>query len=483
MAAALPVPGGKMNVLSRLTKFLAAILLLGAVTTQAADQSVWPLTPCRVSVFVAVAPQAPFTPRLTASLLADLASRIDTVVGTPWNVTVSAPPTALQRAMLFDFAALQAKDVPLTSPEPDKILLVTLSAMPGGMLVTARDFDVRTRTLNTPVARRVWQTSALCDATLDAILTAFSPIARIDHIEVEGKEGIAIMRVKAGGLPTRDPNLHLIRAGDIFRPVVRQNNRDSSFKQAVHARWSLCAVEKIAPEEVRARIYTGMKGEIPSKGKGRAESLALRVIAHGGSTTVTLQTRVMPVKPFAGCDIYAYPPGKKDAVKLIGQTDRQGRLCVSSTKDSLMCVLLAKNGSAMLAKLPIVPGLEPLLVANVPSDDQRLQAEGFINGLQEELFDLVARQRIFAARIHALIEAKNFDKAAELANGLRALPTAQEYIVRLGREHDRLATADTTIQKKIDMLFGDTRKLIDQNLDPHFIDELDRELRDAKQEQ
>jgi hypothetical protein len=469
-----------MNVMSRLSIFLAAICTLGAVTAQAADQSVWPLTPCRVSVFVAVAPQAPFTPRLTANLLADLAARLDAVIGTPWNVTVSAPPPALQRAMLFDFAALQAKDIPLASPEPDKILLVTLSAMPGGMTVTVRDFDVRTRTLNTPVARRVWQTGALCDTTLDTILAAFSPIARIDRIEMEGKEGIAILRVKAAGLPTRDPKLQLIRVGEVFRPVLRQNNRDSSFKQAIHARWSLCVVEKIAPEEVRARVYTGMKSEMPSKGRGRAEPLALRVIPRGGETTITLQTRVAPIKPFAGCDIYAYPPGKKDAAKLIGQTDRQGRITVSSTKDGLMKVLVAKNGSNLLAKLPLVPGLEPQLVAAVPNDDQRLQAEGFINGLQEEVFDLVARHKIFGARIHALIEAKNFDKAAELANQLRALPTAQEYIVRLGREHDRLATADTTIQKKIDALFGDTRKLIDQNLDPHAIDELDRELRDAK---
>jgi hypothetical protein len=469
-----------MNLRTRSLTFLAAILLLGSATARAADLSVWPLTSYNVSVLVAVAPQAPLTPRLEAALLADLAARIDAVVGTPWNVTVSAPPPALRRAMLYDMRALQAKEIPFGSPEPDKILLLTVTVVPGGLAVTARDFDVRTRTLNTPVTRPCWQTGSLCDVALDTILTAFSPIARIDRIDIEGKDGIAVLRVKAAGLPTRDPNLRLIRAGDVFRPVVRQNNRDSSFKQAVHARWSLCVVEKLAPEEVRSRIYTGMKGEIPTKGRGRAESLALRVISPGGSTAVTLQTRVEPKKPMAGCDVYAYPPGKKDAVALIGQTDRQGRLSVSSTKDSLMRVLLVKNGIALLAKLPIVPGLEPRLSADLPNDDLRLQAEGFITGLQEELFDLIARQKILSARVRALIESKDYDKAAELIDQLRRLPTAQQFVLRLDAEKERLATTDTSLQKKMNALFADTHTLIKNNFDSQLVDDLDRELREVR---
>jgi hypothetical protein len=481
MAAAFPVPVGKMNVLMRLLQLLTAVLLLAPAATQAADQSVWPLTPYHVCVFVAVAPEAPLTSRLEASLLADLTARIEAVVGAPWNLTVSAPPPALRRAMLYNIQALQAKDVPFGSPEPDKILLLAVKAIPGGLAVTARDFDVRTRTLNTPVTRRVWQVGSLCDAALDALLAAFSPLARIERLEVDGKDNVAVLRVKAAGLPTRDPKLTMLRKGDVFRPVVRRNNRDNSFILATHAQWSLCAVEKITPEEARARVYTGMRGEIPTKGKGRAESLALRVISPGGSTAVTLQTRIEPKTPLAGCDIYAYPPGKKEAVTLIGQTDRQGRVSVSSTSDSLMRVLLVKNGVALLAKLPIVPGLERQLTAHLPNDDQRLQAEGFISGLQEELFDLVARQKILAMRVHSRIEAKDLEAAAQLVEDVRRLPTAQQFITRVIREQEKLATTDPSIQKKINTLFGDTRKLIDQHLvEPRLLEELDRELRDAR---
>ena len=79
-----------------------------------------------------------------------------------------------------------------------------------------------------------------------------------------------------------------------------------------------------------------------------------------------------------------------------------------------MRVLLIKDGSALLGKLPVVPGLERQLLAPVPNDDQRLAAEGFINGLQEELLDLVAHEKILAVMIQTRIEKKRFDEATDL---------------------------------------------------------------------
>ncbi len=472
-----------MNVLTRLPKFLAAIVLLWPAVAGAADLSVWPLTPYQVRVLVAVDHTAPLTPRLEASLLNDLSARIEAVVGPPWNVTVAAPPPPLRREMLYNIDALQADKIPIPSPEPDKIMLIAVTAVPGGLKVTARDFDAHARVLGYPVSRPVWQIGSLCDASMDALLTAFAPIARIDRMETEGKdkkELIAVLRVKAAALPLRDPNLKLLQPGDVFRPLVRYNNRDSKFIKATQAQWSLCVVEKIAPEEVRSHVHTGMRSEMPTKGKGRAESLALRVYSPGGSTVVVLQSRVEPKKPLVGCDVYAYPPDKREAVALIGKTDRQGRLVVPSLQGTLMRVLLIKNGTALLGKLPIVPGLERQFTAPIRNDDQRLAAEGFINGLQEELLDLVARERIFIAMAKNRIENKQFDKAAELIDELRRLPTAQQFHLRLEAEKERLATNDPSVQKQIDALMGDTRQLIDKYLDPQVIEDLDHDFREAK---
>ena len=60
--------------------------------------------------------------------------------------------------------------------------------------------------------------------------------------------------MKAAGLPARDPNLALLRAGDVFRPLVRLKNRDNKYLGTSRSRWSFCVVEKIKPEEVRCLV-------------------------------------------------------------------------------------------------------------------------------------------------------------------------------------------------------------------------------------
>ncbi len=118
MAAAFPVPGGQMNVLKKLPTFLAAVVLLWPALAGAADLSVWPLTPYKVRVLVAVAHQTPLTPRLEASLLNDLSARIEAVVGPPWDATVAAAPPALRRDMLHGVDALRPTRA-FRSPRPN----------------------------------------------------------------------------------------------------------------------------------------------------------------------------------------------------------------------------------------------------------------------------------------------------------------------------------------------------------------------------
>ena len=53
----------------------------------------------------------------------------------------------------------------------------------------------------------------------------------------------------------------------------------------------------------------------------------------------------------------------------------------------------------MLARLPLVPGLEPRMTAELRGDDRRLDAEGFLVGIEQELFDLAGR-RIHSHQAH-----------------------------------------------------------------------------------
>jgi len=453
---------------------LAAATFIWAPTTFAADGSVWQLTPYRVQVFVAVAPQPPLSSRLETELCERLALRIEAVVGAPWNASVSTASSELRAVMLKGVADMLPDQIPLPTPEFDKILLVAVTIHHGDIVVTSRDFDVRTRMLSSAVARPVWQLGTLCDAALDAMLSAFAPLARNDHMERRQ----LIVRPKAFGLPTRDPKLVFIRDGEVFQPIFRYNTREGQLRRAVPVSWSFCTVAKISPEEVRCNVYSGTRSSLVKRGRRRVESLTLRVVPPKGPTKLTLQSRTEPKIVLPGYDVYSHPPGSR-ITTYVGRTDRQGCLLVPPGKE-LLRVLLVKNGGNALARLPLVPGLKPQQTAVVINDDQRLRVEGFITGLQEELVDLVTRREILMARVRARIEANKLDNAGELLDELRRLPSRSHFSMRIIREQERRNSNDPTSSRKVDLLLSDTGLLINKHLDPAPIEQLERELRTAK---
>ena len=457
-----------------LTLAVAAFCVsLPSWVSAAALSSVWQSTPYRVRVLIAVSPYAELTSQAETQLCADLAARIDAVVGAAWETAVAPAPPALRRAVAADIHGLSAEMMPAPVLEGDKAIFVAIAPLSGGFQATACDFDVYTRMFGPCVARSARQVGMLRDAAMDAILAAFAPLARIERVE----KGQAVLRLKAAALPMRDPALSLLHEGDVFRPIIRSNDRDGRFRHATPTPWTFCVVENLARSEVRCRVISGFRFGLAARSRGRTETLALRLAPPRGSTTLVLQSRTAPKQPLAGYDIYARLPTGKSAT-LVGRTDRQGRLVVPPVEDPLR-VLLVKNGGELLARLPIVPGLEPQLTAEVAADDWRLEAEGLITGLQEELVDLVARREVLIARIRARIQAKQLDKAGQLADELRRLPAVQQFLLRLTNMRQKLVSNDAAVQRKIDALLADTRKLIDKHLDPRGIDEIERELTSA----
>ena len=143
-------------------------------------------------------------------------------------------------------------------------------------------------------------------------------------------------------------------------------------------------------------------------------------------------------------------------------------------------MLLIRNGSEPLARLPIVPGLEPELIAVVANDDRRLEAEGLITGLQEAMVDLVTRRTVLIARAGARIEAGKLDEAADLIETLRNLPAGPQFAGTLAAEKKNIYSSDPAVQAKIDALFGDTQKLLRKYLDPAAVEDAWQQLRREK---
>jgi hypothetical protein len=287
-----------------------------------------------------------------------------------------------------------------------------------------------------------------------------------------------MLRLRAAGLPVRDPALATTRPGDVFRPVVRHNDRYGKLRGVRPVEWTFLHVEERSGGVLQCRLHTGLRSPLSARRRGQFEQLAVAAIPSDRPTRLVLESRAEPDKPLPGYDVYSHPPDSK-TTELIGRTDQRGSVLVPPAESPLR-VLVVKNGAEFLARLPVVPGMQPELVAEIRNDDERLQAEGFIRGLQEELIDLVTRREVLVAQIRQRIEDKKFDEARDLIDELRNLEDRDDFGLYLQNEQEKVFSADALAQAKIDQMFRKTRELVNVYLDPIVIEQLERQLHDAR---
>ncbi len=422
------------------------------------DEALWELTPYRVHIVIATGPQALSLGNVASSLPPAIAERAWSVVGARWICTAELATDALREAIVFDFDSLTAEQVlSATAEDCDKMLLVRLSFQEGAYKVAARDFDVRTQLFSAPHYDQVFHRSRLPDAILQTLLAAFAPLARVE--EVHGDK--VTLRLCAAAIPTRDPAVETVFDKSIFRPVVR--SRSGKTRRVMPIDWSYLIVESAEDSRLLTRLVTGLRTPLVSKRRGRIEQLALFVHPPIGDTTLQLRTADKQERPLSGYQVYSHPVDSKET-RLLGSTDVRGDFRVEPG-DGGVRVLLVKSGGAIMARLPILPGLKPTALALVPDDQLRLQVEGVINGLQEELVDQIARRQVLISRIRARIKAGKMDQARQLLNELRRLRSQQDFTRELLVERQRRTSNDPRVQRQIDKMFDDTQTVINRYLD------------------
>jgi hypothetical protein len=454
---------------------IAAMLLAPARESKATDAEVWQVTPYRVQVLAAFERGPALTPALEKDFCADLLARTESVVGAPWDIFVVPAPAEQRGAILHSLDEITVEQAAKFAGNFDKIMFLAVKPENGALRATVREFDVRSLQLGPPAIRTAWHLGKIRDAALDAILAAFSPLANIDSV----KDKTAILHLKAAGLPSRDPALAVIQPGMIFRAYIRVNDREGKARRVTPVAWTFLVVDKATAERLDCRIESGMATPLNAKRRTRIEQLALAIHPTRTPSVLVLQSRIEPKEPLPGYQIYEYDKESKDTA-LLGRTDWQGQLSIPPTKKVLR-FLAVKNGGEPLAHFPFVPGLDPIVTADIANDDYRLQAEGFVIGLQEQLVDLYAHRELLRRGALNKLDAGEVDQAKELFAELSRLPTGKVFSMKLAEEKKKLDTKDTVVQLKIDKLFTETKKLVDRCLDDKPIEELADDLRGAKQ--
>jgi hypothetical protein len=358
----------------------------------------------------------------------------------------------------------------------DKLYLLSMRDDATAFRLCARELDCHTRTWQPLATRTVIQPGLLADAAFDVLLDAFAPLVRVEDARSEEAE----VRTRARGLITRPQCPAKIGAGAVLLPVIRRNDRlgEPMINGILVAPWTFLTVVGRRDNVLECTVHSGMRSPLRGRASTRTEKLALRIKPRRASTELVLRTRGENPQPLDGYAIYAknLETGKSEPV---GSTDWRGALRIPRSDPALM-IYYVRNGNRLLARLPMVAGFEARRIAELYNDDVRLQAEGFVKGLQNRVMDLVARRELYILRFHRHLERKEYDQAQALLEEFRSLDTRSDLTNLINQQEQRFTSGQRGVQAKIDRLLSDTRQLVRRFLDPDTSNQLQQELLQAQ---
>jgi len=460
-----------------LPALLLAVGLFGDVAPAKA-QSSWEFTPYSVQVWLSVdGPSVPTA--LEEDLRRALIQRAEAVHGAAWVLEVAPPPANLRSKLQSAIESVSIDDLQGVPSDPlshDKVWLVSIARDEGWFRVRVRECDCRTQQWSTLAEDSAPNADALASTVWQSMNRVFTPLAKIEA--VDGRNIVA--RVRAGGLVTDLDSPLLIRPDAVLKPIVRRNDRSGRpGPEGIQVpEYTLLRVTAVTRSQLTCQLVSGYRAPIPVKAGQRTERLALLVRSEWSQTRLVLMSRTSPTRPLGGYDVYQFESREVEP-KLIGTTAIDGSIVLPST-DGRMMSLLVRSGGQLLARLPIVPGQSPEMIAKVVDDDGRLQAEGFVLAFQSRVMDLVARRELAAARFKKQLAAGKIDEAQDTLEEFRLLETRADLTRVLDQQQQAITSRDRITELRIQRLFADARKLLMKFLDPETGNALARELAAAR---
>jgi len=475
-----PVFRGQGNVDHSPRRVVAFACLASFVTLflfgPAKGEVVWDLLPYRVELWLAVSSQEPWAQTVLGECLRHLQEDVSRWIGPVWNcelrVVDSKLASRLVRGESWDreFWPQHWTEV----EHPDKAIVLTIRREASGFFrLSAQELDLRSQSWGPKVVRQIGASCLLAEGIFEAVWEAFCPTARLVSLDLETK--VAQLRVRGGALELPGASLRLNFPGQVYRLFVRYNDRLGRATRIQDIPFSYLLAEQTEGAVVSARLISAFRTPLSARRRGRVEQLFVSTRAFLPATRLICEDRAEPGRPLRAYWVYQQSVDSKETA-LVGTTDDSGSILVPYTGQGLV-VLWIKNGQVPLARLPLVPGSAEEVIAQLPRDDERLEAEAFVLGLQQELLDVVTRRQILLARAERYVKAGERDRARQMLEELRALQTLDDFRRHLLLNRKRLIAADPLAQKRIDQMFAKTEELLRAYLDPQPIEALAARLR------
>jgi hypothetical protein len=446
----------------------------------AAEEAFWSSKPYQIYAVLALDLPGGNSQDLAVSLVSFLEDRAQGVAGPAWIFKAQTATGAL-RPQVVKLLAMETTDPPPdTFPaDGDKLILLWVRATSDGYEITGREFDRFVERWGMPIERRCRQQQALASHLFELVWRLAAPVAEFELDPNDSKR--VVLQPRAAGYALGG-GATWAKPGDIFLPLLRRTTRGGKLVpggiQVVP--WTYIEVMAVDGGEIVGRVQSGSTRPFGVRRRGRVEQVAIALRADPAETILQLRSRTVAEKPLLGYQVYARN-SDEEATTLVGASDQEGQIAVPPGRTRLQ-LLFVKNGSELLARLPIVPGAQREILAPLPDDDARLEAEVRLSELREELVDLVVRRNILMARVTQKIEAKQWKQAQELLRTLDQLPGRAQFNLALSKHQRLLRSNDPQIQRRIDRLFEATQTVLAQYLDSGPINELHNRLRAAQRE-
>ncbi len=361
----------------------------------------------------------------------------------------------------------------------DKIFIVHVRRSQTPAAVDVVELDTLMQHFGPVVTTRFSSSSDLASAIGRGITSAFAPIVRIENAGQRTATGL----LRAGGLILDKASPAAVSIGDALQPMVRKNDRNGSPVVIGPLDWALLLTTEIKGRYLEMDLYAGRGGGLQGRKNKRTFRTALKVRPLGESTQLRLYQRQNENFPLIGYELYERQLNSKQ-MTFVGRTDWNGRLKIAKTGDPLR-LLYVKNGGAVLARLPIVPGLDPTATADLSGDDLRLQAEAYVRGAQNDITDLVAIRELYKARIRLQLQHGELQKAESLMSELRRQPNHETLSTAIGKKQiefiKEIGNKNMSQRRKVDELFTTTKELLSKYISPKLIRQLEADLIAARE--
>ncbi len=209
--------------------------------------------------------------------------------------------------------------------------------------------------------------------------------------------------------------------------------------------------------------------------KKKAEELAVLAEQNGAASEVPLDSASEPQFD---------PPASPASVATAAVPDQ-----LDPDKILLRAALTQiyiKNGDTVLAKLPMVIGLQQVETAELPDDRRRLKAEAFVRGFQGEILDLIGLRNLLATRIKLHLKNDKLPAAEAVLEELRQLRNYTEMTVELDAIQRRMldeksGPVSLSSKNRIDKMFQSTRVMLQKYLQDNLLTDSERAVEVAKQ--